>query len=202
MCGKEREEVAMDQKTNKKQLRSHILERRKAMPPNERQQYAARICRHLLENERLAAAGAIMAFHPFGDEADILPFIQEVMKRGQEIWLPLALVEQRRLIPYRYTGPEMLKQGVYGIMEPDPAKAEEAELARLDAVVVPGVAFDRQGGRMGYGGGFYDRFLAGLDKPPFLLGVGFSMQVVEHVPLEPHDIRLDGMVTENGFFQS
>ncbi len=96
----------------------------------------------------------------------------------------------------------MLKQGVYGIMEPDPEKAEEADVSLLEAVVVPGVAFDRHGGRMGYGGGFYDRFLAGLDRLPFLVGVGFSMQVVEHVPLEPHDIRLDGIVTEKGYFQS
>ncbi|KZE48437.1 5-formyltetrahydrofolate cyclo-ligase [Brevibacillus parabrevis] len=192
----------MDQKTNKKQLRSHILERRKAIPASEREQYSAHICRHLLENERIASAKTIFAFHPFGDEVDILPFIREAMNRGQEVWLPLALVEQRRLIPYRFTGEHMLRQGVYGIMEPDPEKAEAADVSLLEAVVVPGVAFDTHGGRMGYGGGFYDRFLAGLDTLPFLVGVGFSMQVVEHVPVEPHDIRLDGIVTEKGYFQS
>lgn len=189
----------MEQKTNKKQLRSHILERRKSMSAKEREQLSEETCRHLLAHERLASAGAIMAFHPFGDELDILPFMQEAMKRGQEIWLPLTNVAQLRLIPYRYTGPQMLKQGVYGIWEPDPDQAEKADLSRLEAILVPGVAFDSRGGRMGYGGGYYDRFLATLEKLPFLAGVGFGMQVVEEVPLEPHDILLDALVCEKGF---
>lgn len=93
----------------------------------------------------------------------------------------------------------MLKQGVYGIWEPDPDQAEKADLSRLEAILVPGVAFDSRGGRMGYGGGYYDRFLATLEKLPFLAGVGFGMQVVEEVPLEPHDILLDALVCEKGF---
>lgn len=188
----------MDQKTNKKQLRSHILERRKSMSAKEREQLSREVCEHLLSHERLADAKAIMAFHPFGDELDILPFLLEAKKRGQDIWLPLTNVAERRLIPYRYTGPHMLKQGVYGIWEPDPALAEEADVSHLDAIIVPGVAFDSKGGRMGYGGGYYDRFLATLKKLPFLVGVGFSIQVVEHVPLESHDVLLDAVVTEKG----
>ncbi|MFF2533698.1 5-formyltetrahydrofolate cyclo-ligase [Brevibacillus sp. NPDC058079] len=188
----------MDQKTNKKQLRSHILERRKSMSAREREQLSREVCDQLLSHERLADAKAIMAFHPFGDELDILPFLHEVKKRGQDIWLPLTNVAERRLIPYRYTGPHMLKQGVYGIWEPDPALAEVADVSHLDAILVPGVAFDSKGGRMGYGGGYYDRFLATLKKLPFLVGVGFSIQVVEHVPLESHDVLLDEVVTEKG----
>ncbi|MGK5510023.1 5-formyltetrahydrofolate cyclo-ligase [Brevibacillus formosus] len=188
----------MDQKTNKKQLRSHILERRKSMSAKEREQLSREVCEHLLSHERLADAKTIMAFHPFGDELDILPFLHEAKKRGQDIWLPLTNVAERRLIPYRYTGPHMLKQGVYGIWEPDPALAEEADVLHLDAIIVPGVAFDNKGGRMGYGGGYYDRFLATLKKLPFLVGVGFSIQVVEHVPLESHDVLLDAVVTEKG----
>lgn len=192
----------MDQKADKKQLRTHIMEARKAMPSAERNIRSERACKHLLTSESLASVKTIMAFHPFGEELDILPFVEEARKRGQEIWLPLTISSDRRLIPYRYAGPQMLKQGVYGIWEPDPAKAEQGDLSKLDTVLVPGVAFDRHGGRMGYGGGYYDRFLAGLGKKPYLLGVGFSMQVVDHVPLEPHDIPLDALVTEDGFFHS
>ncbi|CAI8751972.1 5-formyltetrahydrofolate cyclo-ligase [Brevibacillus sp. IT-7CA2] len=188
----------MDQKTNKKQLRSHILESRKSISAKEREQLSREVCNYLLSHERLADAKAIMAFHPFGDELDILPFLHEAKKRGQDIWLPLTNVAERRLIPYRYTGTHMLKQGVYGIWEPDPALAEEADVSHLDAILVPGVAFDSKGGRMGYGGGYYDRFLATLKKLPFLVGVGFSIQVVEHVPLESHDVLLDAVVTEKG----
>ncbi|MGG1662810.1 5-formyltetrahydrofolate cyclo-ligase [Brevibacillus sp. NRS-1366] len=192
----------MNQKADKKQLRTHIMEARKAMTEEERKIRSERACSHLLANERLAGAKAIMAFHPFGEELDILPFVEEARIRGQEIWLPLTISQERRLVPYLYTGRQMLKQGVYGIWEPDPTKAERSDLSKLDTVLVPGVAFDRHGGRMGYGGGYYDRFLAALGQHPFLLGVGFSMQVVDHVPLEPHDIPLDALVTEEGFFHS
>lgn len=192
----------MNQKADKKQLRTHIMEARKAMSAAERSMRSERACKHLLTSEKMGSAKTIMAFHPFGEELDILPFVEEARKRGQEIWLPLTISSDRRLIPYRYTGPHMLKQGVYGIWEPDPAKAEQGDLSTLDTVLVPGVAFDRNGGRMGYGGGYYDRFLAALGTKPYLLGVGFSMQVVDHVPLEPHDIPLDALVTEDGFFHS
>lgn len=164
-----------------------------------REQLSRQVCNYLLSNERLAAAKAIMAFHPFGDELDILPFMHEAQKRGQEIWLPLTNVTERKLIPYRYTGRQMLKQGVYGIWEPDPDRAETVDVSRLEVMIVPGVAFDSKGGRMGYGGGYYDRFLATLEKLPFLVGVGFSIQVVEYVPLEPHDVLLDAVVSDKGF---
>lgn len=192
----------MDQKEVKKQLRSRMLEARKALAEDRRFEYSKRACHHLAGSERLAGAKAIMAFHPFGAELDILPFVEEARVRGQEVWMPLTIPSERRLIPYRYSGPQMLKQGTYGIWEPDPQIAEKADLTKLDAVLVPGVAFDRAGGRMGYGGGYYDRFLASLDRKPFLLGVAYSMQVVEHVPVEPHDILLDAIVTEDGLFHS
>ncbi|MED4754230.1 5-formyltetrahydrofolate cyclo-ligase [Brevibacillus choshinensis] len=192
----------MNLKSVKQQLRSRIMEERKVLPAAERSEYSAQVCRLLAEHEQLARARAIMAFHPFGVELDILPFVEEAQTRGQEIWLPLTIPSDRRLIPYRYEGKHMLKQGVYGIWEPDPALAQEADLSKLDAVLVPGVAFDREGGRMGYGGGYYDRFLAALGSRPFLVGIAFSMQVIDKVPREPHDICLDGLVTESGFFQT
>ena len=192
----------MDSKTAKQQLRSRIIAERKALPDERRSEYSRLACRHLALNEQLAQARAIMAFHPFDAELDILPFIEASRGRGQEIWLPLTRPADRRLIPYRYEGPQMLKQGVYGIWEPNPELAQEADLNKLDAVLVPGVAFDERGGRLGYGGGYYDRFLAGLSFRPLLVGIAFSMQIVDAVPREPHDKCLDGLVTERGFFQT
>lgn len=188
----------MEQKLHKKQLRRQIMDERGAILPEERAALSIRACLHLAACEQLARARVIMAFHPFGDELDILPFVEEARRRGQEIWLPLTIPSERRLVPYRYDGPQMLKQGTYGIWEPDPDVAEAADLSKLDAVLVPGVVFDRHGGRVGYGGGYYDRFLAGLSRKPYLVGICFSMQVVEQVPIEQHDIPLDALVTEKG----
>lgn len=186
----------------KKELRHHVLQKRNALSQEQRERFSRQACHELLQCDRLSQAKVVMAFHPFGEELDILPFLEEARERGVEIWLPLTVPSQRRLVPYRYDGPQMLKQGVYGIWEPNPDLAEEGDCSRLDAILVPGVAFDRRGGRMGYGGGYYDRFLAALQHRPFLVGICFSIQVVDQVPMEPHDIRLDALVTEKGFFDS
>jgi 5-formyltetrahydrofolate cyclo-ligase len=186
----------------KQAFRRQMLAERAALPAGERADRSRAACRHLLSFAKLAACRTVMAFHPIREELDIVPFLDSARQRGQEVWLPLTVVTERRLIPYRYTGPDMLRPGAYGIMEPDPAKAEEADLAKLDAVLVPGVAFDRQGGRMGYGGGFYDRFLSALDRKPLLIGCGYGLQVVQSVPVEPHDVRLDYLVTEAGVLET
>ena len=182
----------------KKQLRQQLLEKRRRLSAAQREQCSAQACRHLLACERVMEGEVIMAFYPFGDEVDILPFIEEALHRGKEIWLPRTIPDKRELVPYRYTGKQMLKQGPYGIWEPDPEKAQTVDADRVDTILVPGVGFDRQGGRIGYGAGYYDRFLAGLGHRPYLLGVGFSVQVVERVPMEPHDMLLDAILTEEG----
>jgi 5-formyltetrahydrofolate cyclo-ligase len=194
--------LGMERVKVKQAFRRQMLAERAALPAGERADRSREACRHLLSFAKLAACRTVMAFHPMREELDIVPFLDSARQRGQEVWLPLTLVAERRLIPYRYTGPDMLRPGAYGIMEPDPAKAEEADLAALDAVLVPGVAFDRQGGRMGYGGGFYDRFLAALDRKPMLIGCGYHFQVVPSVPVEPHDVRLDYLVTEAGVLET
>jgi len=186
----------------KKELRRHMLQKRNALPQEQRERLSKQACQELLRCDRLSQAKVLMAFHPFGEELDILPFLAEARERGVEIWLPLTVTAQKRLVPYRYDGPQMLKQGVYGIWEPNPTVAVEGDSSRLDAILVPGVAFDRSGGRMGYGGGYYDRFLAGLQRRPFLAGVCFSVQVIDQVPMESHDIRLDALVTDEGCFES
>lgn len=186
----------------KKQLRQHLLEKRRTLSADQRERFSREACRHLLACGRLMRADVILAFYPFREELDILPFVEEAMRRGKEIWLPRTVPDKQELIPHRYTGRQVLKQGAYGIWEPDPTKAEEVDASRLQAVLVPGVGFDRHGGRVGYGAGYYDRFLASLGHRPFLLGVGFAVQVVGRVPMEPHDILLDAILTEEGCFQS
>jgi len=202
LAGRQKGKEKMQQEMNKSRLRQRLLEQRGALSAAQREQYSREACAHLLACERLMDADVILAYYPFRDELDILPFLEEAMRRGKEIWLPRTIPTKREMVPYRYTGKQMLAQGAYGIWEPDPTKAKPADTGRLEAVLVPGVGFDRRGGRLGYGAGYYDRFLASLGHRPFLLGVGFSVQVVEQVPMEPHDILLDGVVSEKGCWQT
>lgn len=182
----------------KKELRQRILAERAKLSPEEHRRRSAEFCRSLFAFDPLQECRVIMAFFPFRDELDIVPFLEAARERGQEIWLPLTVQKERRIVPYIYTGAADLKQGAYGICEPDPARAQEGNTRDLDAVLVPGVAFDRGGGRMGYGAGYYDRFLSSLSRRPLLIGCAFELQVVSRVPMEPHDIPLDCIATEAG----
>lgn len=186
----------MGEKELKRELRQKILALRASLTESERERRSLQATDRLLSLPALSSCQTIMLFYPFNDEIDTRFFLAEARKRGQEIWLPLTQVAARKLTPYLYRTEEELRPGVYGIMEPDPSRSQLADLSRLDAVVVPGVAFDKAGGRMGYGGGFYDRFLAQLEQKPLLVGFAFANQVVERVPLEAHDYQLDFLVTD------
>jgi 5-formyltetrahydrofolate cyclo-ligase len=186
-------------KAEEKQIvRKQVLTKRATLSVKERAYYSAQAAHHLLQLEPLAKCRTIQLFYPFRDEIDTRPFIEEALRRGQEIWLPVTDSEAREIIPYVYTSEQGLRQGVWGILEPDPQVSRRAEPEKLEAIVVPGVAFDRSGGRVGYGGGYYDRFLAKLERKPLLIGLAFSCQLIEQVPLEEHDYLLDYLVTENG----
>ena len=111
--------------------------------------------------------------------------------------IALPRVDGNDLVLHWVAGPDDLVKGCFGILEP-PASTPVADPNKLDLILVPGVAFDRQGGRLGRGRGYYDRLLAGTSA--FKVGVCFDWQIVPEVPREAHDIRMDAVVTPSIFF--
>lgn len=191
-------EESSDVEKAKKLLRQQMSQMRGELSRQEQSRRSAQAAQHLLELQPLTNSRTILAFYPFRDEIDTRPFLEAAGRRGQEVWLPLTDPACRRIHPHVYRGRDSLRRGAYGILEPDPEQAPPADPERLDAVVVPGLAFDRSGGRLGYGGGYYDRFLADLSHRPLLVGLAYSIQLVESVPRERHDIPLHYLVTEDG----
>lgn len=181
----------------KRVVRQQVLRRREEIPAEERKAKSLAAAENLLALEPLANCRTVMLFLSFGSEIDTEPFIEAARARGQEIWLPLTNLQERRIIPYVYSPELVLRQGVYGIREPDPTRAEPADSRKLEAVILPGVAFDRSGGRLGYGGGFYDRFLASLSHKPVIIGYCFDEQIVDLVPRENHDVQYDYLITNS-----
>ena len=179
----------------KRALRQQIVNRRDQIPEEERRNKSISAAKNLLALETLARCRTVMLFLPFGSEIDTMPFIDAARDRGQTIWLPVTDVREKRIIPYVYSPDQVFRHGAYGIKEPDPAYAMQAELQDLEAVILPGVAFDRQGGRLGYGGGYYDRFLSSFKHRPLLVGYCFAEQMVDWVPRESHDFTYDSLVT-------
>ena len=124
--------------------------------------------------------------------------IKERLAKGLAVAVPFTDIENRRIIPVLIRDWRRdLKPGGYGILEPDPSRAEVVPPEFLDVVIVPGSVFDRRCGRYGYGGGYYDRFLAQEAPCALRIGLAFQLQIAERIYLLPHDQKMDVIVTEN-----
>lgn len=179
---------------------------RSELAPAEHSAKSAAACGHAAEWLRSRQASCVMLYMPFRSELDTKPLIEWCLKEGVVVILPRVHPSDRSMALYRLDGWEGLAPGAYGIMEPDPERCVPFDAHdRIDVVFAPGLAFDKKGGRLGYGGGYYDRFAAngsGYSVPPprkaCWLGVAYELQLVEDLPMQEHDKRMDGIVTENG----
>lgn len=176
-------------------LRQEILRRREVLGPATRETLSEEIFGKVTALETFHHAATVLAYAHFGSEPYTNTFLEAVLDDEKTLVLPR--VEGRNLDLYAVTDPQReLAPGTWGIREPRPEACERVEPRAVDFVLVPGVAFDRCGGRLGYGGGFYDRLLGGLRRPPTVVAGAFEVQVVERLPSEDHDLRVDLVVTE------
>lgn len=154
-----------------------------------------RIRDRLRELPELRRARTIIGYASFGAEVDLDPLLAELAAEGRGVFLPF--VEGDDLGIARVTDLEgALAPGYRGVREPKAIGRRPANPERCEVALVPGVAFDRDGGRLGYGGGHFDRLLSRLREGTPVVGVAFGLQVVEQVPREGHDRLMDMVVTE------
>jgi len=153
----------------------------------------APLCARLKEQRVWSAARAALLFAPLPDEPDIWPLLSEAIAAGKTVVLPAFVPGANYYTARQITDPARdLIAGLFGIREPSPT-CPEFPLNRLDLALVPGIAFDARGGRLGRGKGFYDRLLADVRGPK--CGVAFEQQIVAAVPMGPLDIRLNCILT-------
>lgn len=147
--------------------------------------------------ERLPLAGAVAVYYAQGSEIDPTPIAERLIAAGIPVALPVALSRDGHLQFRRWTPGETLAADAVGV----PAPPAGAEVVRPSVVVTPLLAFDRRGGRLGQGGGHYDRTLENLRAagPVFILGLAYAGQEVDAIPVEPHDQRLDAILTDAGY---
>jgi 5-formyltetrahydrofolate cyclo-ligase len=175
----------------KAELRSKIRAARRELSPAEREEAALRMAGRLMEISGLVNAEYVLAYMPMKYELDILPTVEILKARGVKVVFPLCIENGglRLFVPAEKNG---FRPGAYGISEPDPETAEEITADRLGAILLPAIGFDREGRRLGQGGGYYDRLLARTDC--LKIAVGFDCQLVDNVPTEETDERVDIVV--------
>lgn len=183
--------------TDRAALRATILTQRDQLPPLQRQEKSRAITTRLLELPAFQDAGLVMAYVGFRSEVETWPLLLACLAMGKQLAVPRTMVATKRLIPCLLADPgQDLAPGYCGIPEPRPT-LPEADPGAIDVVIVPGSVFDAAGGRMGYGGGYYDRFLQHDAPQAIRIGLAFDLQLVEHAPLEPHDQRMHCLITES-----
>ncbi len=144
----------------------------------------------LSRHPRLADAHIVLLYSALPDEVPTLPLLNRLSTEGKTVLLP-RVVSDTDMELRRYTGPNDLEQGAFGIMEPTGELFTDYD--DIDVAVVPGMAFDREGHRLGRGKGYYDRFLARLPHT-YKIGVCFPFQLVDLVPADAHDILMDEVI--------
>jgi 5-formyltetrahydrofolate cyclo-ligase len=182
----------------KAQLRSAALARRAALPPEARAAFSERLLREGLKLARRFRAQAVSAFYPVRGEPDALALLAALAEEGVATALPVTGRQGEPLVFRRWRPGEPTLPGQMRIPEPGP----DAPALDPDLLFVPLSVFDRRGHRIGYGAGHYDRTLAQLRalKPIVAVGVAYGASEARAIPAEPHDERLDYILTDSELF--
>jgi 5-formyltetrahydrofolate cyclo-ligase len=178
-------------KRAKRRIRREVLARRDAIAEGDRVARGAVAIERLLSLPELRAAGVVMAFSTFGSEVPTDPLIEALHARGATVAMPR--IEGSDVVAVAYAPGDPVRTASFGAREPLGDRLVDP--AGIDVVVVPGVAFDRRARRVGYGAGYYDRFLG--KTPAFTVGLAFDVQVLDDdVPAGSFDVPLDAVVTD------
>jgi 5-formyltetrahydrofolate cyclo-ligase len=201
----------MNIRERKIELRKEMEELRSSIMNEEREEKQQRINERLIKlcSDRLLGHGqnetsappTIMSYMPFRSEPDVAPLMEWCWQQGIRVVVPKVVADTKTMNLHIISSYEDVESGAYGIREPRSEVPIEHDLSTLSTILVPGLAFDLDFGRLGYGGGFYDRFMQlfaarGL-KRPFAVAAAFDNQLIPAVPSSWHDFRVDGIVTES-----
>ncbi|GAB4389842.1 MAG: 5-formyltetrahydrofolate cyclo-ligase [Thermodesulfovibrionales bacterium] len=174
-------------------MREETLRRRDSIPPPVRRVKDASIRERLRALEEFVNAGTVLLYASFRSEVDTLEIISEAISSGKRVFLPR--VEGDVLGVYEVEGADELSAGFMGIPEPPALDGRRREAAQAEVIIVPGVAFDPLGWRLGYGKGYYDRLLSGAPGRP-RVALAYEEQMAGALPHEEHDVGMDVIVTD------
>ncbi len=180
-------------------LRRQYITAREALNPTIRADAESRIVDHLRRHPRIRTAATMAAFIGTRGEVDLSDYLTE-RAAAIHVALPVVAGEKGHMAFHRYDPAAGLTANRYGILEPA-GTPTETSIRDIEVMLMPLVAFDARGNRLGMGGGYYDRYLAADSQRPYLLGVAFACQQADALTSQAWDVRLDAVVTEDGVLE-
>jgi 5-formyltetrahydrofolate cyclo-ligase len=180
---------------DKSTIRKEFLRKRDSIPSEVRRAKNRIIEENLLSLDEFRTASVIFFFASFRTEVDTSGLIKSTLSAGKRVLLPKVDSKKHELLLFGIRDLRDLIPGCMGIPEP-PVLETGANINDVDLVIIPGAAFDLHGNRIGYGGGYYDRLLSGLQKNIPIIAPAYEEQIAELLPSEPHDISVNVIVTD------
>ena len=179
-------------------IRHNLLQERNGLTEQKVMAASKSAAKLLMDSEyiRPVQGKSVMLYASFKNEMSTWDLIHSLFSEGIKVILPKT--SGNDLVPYEYNGMDSLQTDSFGILSPNPAKCQPAELSKIQTVIVPGVGFDKKGNRMGFGKGYYDRFLPSIPHA-LKIGLCYEFQIKPSIPVEETDIPMDLLLTENGF---
>lgn len=179
---------------DKGSLRTYYLELLRKQAGIDRQAKSRIITQKLFEHAAVVKANTILFYASLPGEVDTFAMINKAFELKKHICLPLVVENQREMIPTLTKTMADLEKGPHGILQPRPDDSNRVALSDIDAVIVPGLAFDRSNNRLGRGAGYYDRFLSALPASTATIGLAFDFQMLDRLPVEEHDVPLSCVI--------
>jgi len=181
----------------KQTLKQEIFQKRKKLTREEIKEKSSKIKENLFALDEFKKSKNIMLYVSFNNEVSTLEIIKELLiNKGKNIIVPYVIKNNPILQLSELKNINELTAKTFGILEPKENYIREFSHKKIDLVILPGVVFDQNGHRIGYGYGYYDRFLKKLDKNVIKIGFAFDFQLVEKIPEEGHDVPVDIIITE------
>lgn len=181
----------------KKFIRNNYLRKRIALQEDDVRTCSDKVCKQLGYLDVLKVVNEFVFYYPFQNEVDLLSTAKELLDRGKQVFFPKYLKDQKKYVLARIHDLENdFVLGKYGIPEPiENIRFFEPDDLKNPVWFIPGVAFDRDGNRLGRGGGYYDRFLSRVNG--YYVAVAYDWQLIDEVPSEKHDAKIDALVTDS-----
>ena len=181
----------------KAQIRKDVRAKRRLLDEKQIAESSKKVCEKISGTEDFKKAELMLVYMPARNELDVNYITQEARSLGKRTAFPFC-IEDGGLRLFVPDTPDCFVKGSYGILEPDISRSKEVEAADLDLIIVPAIAFTKEGNRLGQGGGYYDRLLKKTEA--VTIGVGYDFQLFEELPVEPHDCRLNYVMTPSDEF--
>lgn len=181
---------------DKKELRKSLMGKRSEYPKELREKMDKKAFENLIKTEEYKNSENIFVFISFRDEIDTHEAVRYFIKDNKNVFIPYTEEGKEKMRLTRLKDMEDLVPGHFGILSPKKEDLDFIDHNIIDLVLVPGLAFDDEGYRIGYGGGFYDKFFADLISKPKKIGYCYSFQLIDKIPHDDYDIPVDMVITD------